>query len=98
MDQGTVVHVVAALLALIILVDVSVLWLTGKQVPELLGQLVLAVFASYFASTLTRAKGTPRRERGGAADGGVGSARAGSGRSVKQEPGAGEEVSGRGGK
>ena len=67
MDTGTLVHIVSALLALIILVDVSVLWLTGRQVPELLAQLVLAVFASYFASTLTRARtGTPaRRERDG---------------------------------
>lgn len=62
MDQGTLVHGVAALLALIILVDVSVLWLTGKQVPELLGQLVLAVFASYFASTLTRQRGQSARK------------------------------------
>ena len=66
MDQGTVIHLVSALLALIILVDVSVLWLTGKQVPDLLGQLVLAVFASYFASTLSRGRtGAPtRRGRG----------------------------------
>ena len=56
MDQGTVMHVVSAALALIILIDVSVLWLTGKQVPELLGQLVVAVFATYFASGLTRGK------------------------------------------
>ena len=56
MDQGTIVHLVSAVLAAIILIDVSVLWLTGKQVPELLGQLVLAVFASYFASSLTRTR------------------------------------------
>ena len=49
-------HVVSAALALIILIDVSVLWLTGKQVPELLGQLVVAVFATYFASGLTRGR------------------------------------------
>ena len=54
MDLSNLTHLVAALLALIILIDVSVLWLTGKQVPELLGQLVLAVFATYFASGLTR--------------------------------------------
>ena len=62
MDQGTVVHLVSAVLALIILIDVSVLWLTGKQVPELLGQLVLAVFASYFASTLTRQRSAASRK------------------------------------
>ena len=63
MDQATLIHLVTAVLALIILVDVSVLWLTGRQVPELLAQLVLAVFASYFASTLTRGKAASRRER-----------------------------------
>ena len=61
MDSTTLIHVISALLALIILIDVSVLWLTGKQVPELLGQLVLAVFATYFASTLNRPK--PRADR-----------------------------------
>ena len=63
MEQGTLVHVVSAVLALIILIDVSVPWLTGKQVPELLGQLVLAVFASYFASSLTRGRSAQRRGR-----------------------------------
>lgn len=61
MDSATLLHIVAALLALIILVDVSVLWLTGRQVPDLLGQLVLAVFATYFASTLSRPR--PRADR-----------------------------------
>ena len=59
MDLSSLPHLVAALLALIILIDVSVLWLTGKQVPELLGQLVLAVFATYFASGLTRSRAQP---------------------------------------
>ena len=59
MDPSTLPHLVAALLALIILIDVSVLWLTGKQVPELLGQLVLAIFATYFASGLTRSRSAP---------------------------------------
>jgi hypothetical protein len=68
MEQGMVVHVVTGVLALIILIDVSVLWLTGKQVPELLGQLVLAVFASYFASTLSRSR-TPRARKGREAKG-----------------------------
>ena len=54
MNTSTLFPLVSALLALIILIDVSVLWLTGKQVPELLGQLVLAIFATYFASGLTR--------------------------------------------
>ena len=40
--------VVAAVLAVILLVDISVLWVSGKQVPELLGQLVFAVFGFYF--------------------------------------------------
>ena len=40
--------VVTAVLALVLLVDVSVLWLTGRQVPELLMQLVSAVFGFYF--------------------------------------------------
>jgi hypothetical protein len=60
MDAGSLAYAVPALLAVIILIDVSVLWLTGKQVPELLGQLVLAVFATYFASEVTRG-----RSRGG---------------------------------
>jgi len=54
MDLSNLTYLLSALLALIILIDVSVLWLTGKQVPELLGQLVLAIFATYFASGLTR--------------------------------------------
>ena len=70
MDQAALLHVVSAALALIILIDVSVLWLTGKQVPELLGQLVLAIFASYFASGLTRQRTDPpaRRPRSASAD------------------------------
>ena len=59
-------YVVPAVLAVIILIDVSVLWLTGKQVPELLGQLVMAVFATYFASNLARGTG---RGNGGARGG-----------------------------
>ena len=56
MDLSNLTHILSALLALIILIDISILWLTGKQVPELLSQLVLAVFATYFASTLQRPK------------------------------------------
>ncbi len=40
--------VVAAVLAVVLLVDISVLWLTGKQVPELLSQLTFGVFGFYF--------------------------------------------------
>jgi hypothetical protein len=65
MDSSNMMHLVSALLAVIILVDISVLWLTGKQVPELLGQLVLAIFATYFASGLTRSRGTSSSERNG---------------------------------
>jgi hypothetical protein len=42
------VTVLAGVLAVIILVDVSVLWLTGRQVPELLGQLIFGIFGFYF--------------------------------------------------
>ena len=65
MDLSNLPHLVAALLALIILIDVSVLWLTGKQVPELLGQLVLAIFATYFASGLTRSRPQSPTDRPG---------------------------------
>ena len=58
MDQASFVTVVSAVLAVILLIDVSVLWLTGKQVPELLTQLVMGVFASYFVSGLARPKGS----------------------------------------
>ena len=49
--------VVAALLALVLLVDISVLWLTGRQVPELLSQLIFGVFGFYFG----RAPSLPRQ-------------------------------------
>ena len=38
MNSPDFVSVVAALLAVVLLVDISVLWLTGRQVPELLSQ------------------------------------------------------------
>ena len=57
MDLSNLAYVVSALLAVIILIDVSILWITGKQVPDLLAQLVIAVFASYFASGLARSRG-----------------------------------------
>jgi hypothetical protein len=40
--------VVAATLAVVLLLDISVLWLTGRQVPELLSQLIFGVFGFYF--------------------------------------------------
>jgi hypothetical protein len=40
--------VVAAVLAVLLLVDVSVLWLMGRQVPALLTELVFAVIGFYF--------------------------------------------------
>ena len=50
--------VVAAVLAVVLLVDVSVLWLTGRQVPELLRELVFAVIGFYFGRTpMGRKKG-----------------------------------------
>ena len=48
MAQPDFFGVVAAVLAVILMVDISVLWVSGKQVPELLGQLVFAVFGFYF--------------------------------------------------
>ena len=59
MAQPDFFGVVAAVLAVILLVDISVLWVSGKQVPELLGQLVFAVFGFYFgrAPLAPRAKG-----------------------------------------
>lgn len=43
--------IITAVLAVVILIDVSVLWLTGRQVPELLMQLVSAMFGFYFGRT-----------------------------------------------
>ena len=57
-DFGTVV---AAVLAVVLLVDVSALWLTGRQVPELLTELVFAVIGFYFG----RVPGG-RKKKGGA--------------------------------
>ena len=57
MNSPDFFSVVAALLALVLLVDVSVLWLTGRQVPELLSQLIFGVFGFYFG----RAPGPPRQ-------------------------------------
>jgi hypothetical protein len=51
-------QVVAAILAVILLVDVSLLWLTGKPVPELLGVLVAGVFGFYFGSAPGFRRGT----------------------------------------
>ena len=59
MEHVSLFQVVSAVLAVILLVDISVLWLTGKQVPALLGELVMGVFISYFASGMGRGR-TPR--------------------------------------
>lgn len=48
MNSPDLFSVIAALLALVLLVDISVLWLTGRQVPELLSQLIFGVFGFYF--------------------------------------------------
>ena len=48
MAQPDFFGIVAAVLAVVLLMDIPVLWISGKQVPELLGQLVFAVFGFYF--------------------------------------------------
>jgi hypothetical protein len=53
--------VVSALFAGILLLDVSVLWLTGRNVPDLLGELIFGLFGFYFG----RAPGFRRRDAGG---------------------------------
>ena len=63
MDLSNLAYLVSAALALIILIDVSILWLTGKQVPELLSQLVVAVFATYVTSNLNRTKPTNKEPK-----------------------------------
>jgi len=57
MNSPDFFSIVAALLAVVLLVDISVLWLTGRQVPELLSQLIFGVFGFYFG----RAPGLPRQ-------------------------------------
>ena len=62
--------VVAAVLAVVLLVDISVLWLTGKQVPELLSQLTFGVFGFYFGRAPIGQRPTERRrEEPGGGDG-----------------------------
>ena len=56
MENVNLFQVVSAALALVLLIDISVLWLTGKQVPALLGELVMGVFISYFASGFGRSR------------------------------------------
>jgi len=48
MAQPDFFGIVAAVLAVVLLVDISVLWISGKQVQELLGRLFFAVFGFYF--------------------------------------------------
>lgn len=40
--------VIAGVMAIVILVDISILWVMGKPVPELLGYLASSVFGYYF--------------------------------------------------
>ena len=65
MNQPDFFSMVAAVLAVVLLVDVSVLWLTGRQVPELLSQLIFGVFGFYFgrAPGIHRTSGTHRPVR-----------------------------------
>ena len=56
MENVSLFQVVSAGLAIILLVDISVLWLTGKQVPALLSELVMGVFITYFASGFARSR------------------------------------------
>lgn len=73
MENVSLFQIVSAALAVILLVDISVLWLTGRQVPDLLGELVVGVFISYFASATRRPRGgatTPAAD--GGAPGGMG--------------------------
>jgi hypothetical protein len=53
MNHPDFYSIVAALLAFILLLDISVLWLTGRQVPELLSQLIFGVFGFYFGRAPT---------------------------------------------
>ena len=57
-----VTTVVAAVLAVVLLVDVSVLWLTGRQVPELLAQLIFGIFGFYFGRAPGGRKGAKGQE------------------------------------
>lgn len=58
MAQPDFFGIVAAVLAVVLRVDISVLWISGKQVQELLGRLFFAVFGFYFG----RAPLAPRGE------------------------------------
>ena len=66
MAQPDFFGIVAAVLAVVLLVDISVLWISGKQVPELLGQLVFAVFGFYFGRAPLAPRGDePKGKEGG---------------------------------
>ena len=70
MAQPDFFGIVAAVLAVVLLVDISVLWISGKQVPELLGQLVFAVFGFYFGRAPLAPRGDePKGKEGGGAAG-----------------------------
>ena len=68
MNSPDFFSIVAAVLAVILLVDVSVLWLTGRQVPELLSQLIFGVCGFYFG----RAPGIGTGNSAGSANGATG--------------------------
>jgi hypothetical protein len=70
MAQPDFFGIVAAVLAVVLLMDIPVLWISGKQVPELLGQLVFAVFGFYFGRAhLASRSDEPREKKGGGAAG-----------------------------
>ena len=70
MAQPDFFGIVAAVLAVVLLVDISVLWISGKQVPELLGQLVFAVVGVYFGRAPLAPRGDePKGKEGGGAAG-----------------------------
>lgn len=70
MAQPDFFGIVAAVLAVLLLMDIPVLWISGNQVPELLGQLVFAVFGFYFGRAhLASRSDEPREKKGGGAAG-----------------------------
>ena len=54
--------VITGVLAVIILVDVSVLVISGKPVPELLSNLAFGVFGFYFGRRVPLPRPVPARE------------------------------------
>jgi hypothetical protein len=90
--QGVdVATVVAGVLAIIILVDVSVLVIMGKPVPEILSNLAFGVFGFYFGrrGPAGKAEGADVEEGGGGGAGGRGGGGGGAGGAVAAGPRAG---------